>query len=151
MRRIREIIGLPVLNIKTEVQIGHVNDVIFDDKESKIIGIILDKDALLTKNFAGLTRGNLVEIGKEAIIADCSNYEGLCGTAWSEKEGGKVYNFDGTIKGCIVDVFVDETMQEILGYEISDGLFADLLNGREAILEENILVEGKDVIVIEGG
>jgi uncharacterized protein YrrD len=54
------------------------------------------------------------------------------------------------MKGTIGDIFVDNTVQTIVGYEISDGLFADLYKGRSAVLENNILAECQDVVIIEG-
>ncbi|ADY56246.1 PRC-barrel domain protein [Syntrophobotulus glycolicus DSM 8271] len=151
MRRIREIMGTPVLNQKTGAQMGHVKDLIIDDQANRLIGIILETDSLFSGGSPGILRQDLVQINDDFIVADCSGSPELRGNSWLEKSGGTVYNCDGTVKGCIVDVFLDEGWQEILGYELSDGLFADLLNGRQAILEKNILLEGKDVIVIEGG
>lgn len=151
MRRIQEILGLPVLNQKTGAQMGHVKDVIIDNKENRVMGIMLEADSMFGHCIPGIVRQDLLQISKDSIITDCSVSLELSGSSWLEKVGGTVYNFDGTIKGCIVDAFLDESFNEILGYEISDGLFADLLNGRQAISEENILMEGKDVIVIEGG
>jgi uncharacterized protein YrrD len=143
--------GLPVLNKRIGAQMGHVKDVIIDNKENRILGIMLEADSMFGHCIPSIVRQDLLQISKDSILADCSVTLELSGDSWLEKVGSTVYNSDGTIKGCIVDAFLDESCREILGYEISDGLFADLLNGRQAITEENILMEGKDVIVIEGG
>lgn len=105
MRRIREIMGTPVLNQKTGAQMGHVKDLIIDDQANRLIGIILETDSLFSGGSPGILRQDLVQINDDFIVADCSGSPELRGNSWLEKSGGTVYNCDGTVKGCIVDVF----------------------------------------------
>lgn len=151
MRRMRDLIRIPVLDQHTGERLGWVKDLLFDEKDNTVKGIIVEKDALLKSQQEIIAREDVLSFGKESLVVENTPQADLNGTCWSEKVGSKVFNGNGEIKGTVGDVFVDNLVQTVLGYEISDGLFADLLNGREAIFEESILAQSEDLIVIEGG
>lgn len=151
MRRMRDLIRIPVNQSETGERLGWVKDILFDEKNNVVTGIIIEKDSILKPHEKRVVRDDIVSIGKESLSLRKLSKKKVMGVSWSEKVGSKVYNGNGEIKGTVGDVFVDNLVQQVLGYEISDGLFADLFNGREAIFEENILAESQDVIVVEGG
>jgi len=151
MRRMRDLIRIPVIGTDSGERLGWVKDILIDEKHNIVTGIILEKDSLLKPQQKKVSRDDIACFGKESLSCNKLTDKKVTGTYWSEKVGSKVYSGDGEIKGTVGDVFVDNLVQVVLGYEISDGLFADLFNGREAIFEENILAESQDVIVIEGG
>jgi uncharacterized protein YrrD len=151
MRRMRDLIRLPVIGQNTGEKLGWVKDILFDEKASVVTGIIMEKESLLKQQQRKIARADILSFGKESLLIDKITRKKCVGTCWSEKVGTKVFDGDGEIKGTVGDVFVDNLVESVLGYEISDGLLADLLKGREAIFEENILAESRDVIVIEGG
>ncbi|UWG95761.1 PRC-barrel domain-containing protein [Dehalobacter sp. DCM] len=151
MRRMRDIVRLPVVDSNSEERLGWVSDIVYNEKNNRITGVIIEKDTLLTHPAENIVREDIVSIGKDALAVKGLSSKRLSGSCWSQKVGSKVYDSDGDIKGTVGDIYVDNQVQKILGYEISDGLFADLLKGREAVFEENILGEDLDVVVIEGG
>ncbi len=151
MRRMRDLIRLPVVEQDSGQRLGWVKDIVFDEKNNKVTGIILEKESLLKPQQRKVSRADIFSFGKESLLVTKLSKKRCLGTQWSEKVGSKVYNGEGEIKGTVGDIFVDNLVESVVGYEISDGLFADLFKGREAIFEENILAEGQDVIVIEGG
>jgi len=151
MRRMRDLIRLPVIEQSTGERQGWLKDLLFDEKSNKVTGIVLEKDALLKPHLKKVARADILSFGKDSVLVDKLSKKRCTGTAWSEKVGSKVFSGEGEIKGTVGDVFVDNIVENVMGYEISDGLFADLFNGRETIFEENILAESQDVIVIEGG
>lgn len=151
MRRMREIIGLPVYKQQTGERLGWIKDILFDDKSNTVTGIILEKDSLLDSETLQIARDYILSCPKDCFFIDYYEPGQLPGTSWLKKIGSQVYDREGEAKGTVGDVFVDNKVQTVLGYEISDGLFADLLNGREAVFEENIIAESQDVIVVEGG
>lgn len=151
MRRMRDLIRIPVINQNSGERLGWVKDILFDEKDNIVTGVILEKDSLLKPQQVKVLRDDIVSFGKESLSVEKLTKRKVTGTCWSKKVGSKVFSGDGEIKGTVGDVFVDNLVKIVLGYEISDGLFADLFNGREAIFEENILAESQDVIVIEGG
>ncbi|RNC29321.1 MAG: hypothetical protein AWM53_00674 [Candidatus Dichloromethanomonas elyunquensis] len=151
MRRMRDLVRLPVVSQNSGKKLGWVKDILFNEKNNRVTGIVLEKDSLLKCQLRNVARSDILSFGKESLLTDKLSRTKCSGTGWSEKVGSKVYNGDGDIKGTVGDIFVDNLVENVLGYEISDGLISDLFKGREAVFEENILAESQDVIVIEGG
>lgn len=151
MRRMRDLIRIPVTDQDSGERFGWVKDILFDEKNNVVTGIIVEKDSFLKPQQEIISRDSVISFGKESLALAKLIGDQVAGTCWSQKVGSKVYSGEGEIKGTIGDVYVDNTVLKVLGYEISDGLFSDLYNGREAVFEENILAESEDVIVIEGG
>jgi uncharacterized protein YrrD len=151
MRRMRDLIKIPVIDQNSEQRLGWVKDILFDEKGNIVTGIIMEKESLFKSRQEIISREDILFFGKESLSVTKQSRKKVQGTCWSKKIGNKVITGNGEIRGTIGDVFVDNLVHMVLGYELSDGLFADLLNGREAIFEENILAEDQNVIVVEGG
>jgi uncharacterized protein YrrD len=151
MRRMRDLLRIPVLDLNNEQRLGWVKDILYDEKKNTVTGLLIEKDSFLKSQQEKIARGDIISFGKEAVSVEKLTKKRVRGTPLSKKIGTEVYSDDGEIKGTVGDIFVDNSVQNVLGYEISDGIFADLFKGREAVLEENILAESQDVIVIEGG
>ena len=148
MRRAREIVGLPVLNLKTGEQIGWVQDVVFDERRRKVTGMLLEGGHIF-QSTKGIPREVIVAVGKDALTVSEEVVQDIPGTRWTQKVGNQVFTQSGEAKGTIEDVFLDDSAQNIVGFEVSDGLFADLMQGRGTILEENVMVDGKDVLIVD--
>jgi uncharacterized protein YrrD len=148
MRRTREIVGLPVLSLKCGDQIGWVKDVVFDGQSRKISGVLLE-GAHIFHSSKGIPREVVAAVGKDALTVSDHVVQNLLGIKWSEKVGNQVFTQGGEAKGTIEDVFLDDSAENIVGFEISDGLFSDLIDGRGTILQENVMVDGKDVLIVE--
>ncbi|KTE89747.1 PRC-barrel domain-containing protein [Desulfitobacterium hafniense] len=148
MRRTREIVGLPVLCLKNGNQVGWVKDVVFDESSRKISGILLES-AHIFHSEKGLPREVVAVVGKDALTVRDHVVQRLQGVKWSQKVGNQVFTQGGEAKGTIEDVFLDDSAENIVGFEVSDGLFSDLLDGRGAILQADVMVDGKDVLIVE--
>lgn len=151
MRRMRDLIKLPVKKPDLEEQLGFVKDILFDEENNRLTGFIIEKDFMLKSQQVTVARENIRSVGKDFLLVLDLIPRDIQGTSWSRKVGTKVFDGDGELKGRVADVFVDNLAEIVVGYEITDGLLADLVNGRDMILEKNILAESQDVIVIEGG
>lgn len=148
MRCIRDIIGLPILNIKNGDQVGWVKDVVFNQDKDLVTGFILEGGHFFNAN-KGIPRHAIISVGKNALTVSNISFEEILGLKWSQKIGNKVYTKGGDVKGTIEDVFLDDKAENIVGFEISDGLFADLMEGREAIFKEHIMVDVKDILIVD--
>jgi uncharacterized protein YrrD len=148
MRRIREIVGLPVLDLKSGDSIGWVQDVVLDDNKDEVVGILLEGGHFF-QSTKGIPRQAIAAVGKDAITVREKMVEELTGTRWSDKIGNEVYTQGGDARGRIEDVFLDDSVQKLVGFEISDGLFADLFHGRGMILQPHVLVDGKDILIVD--
>jgi len=148
MRRSREIVGLPVLCLKTGNQIGWVKDVVFDEDSRKLSGVLLESSHLFHSD-KGIPREAIVAVGKDALTVRDQVVQKIQGVKWSHKVGNQVFTQKGEAKGTIEDVFLDDAAENIVGFEVSDGLFSDLLDGRGTIFHDNVMVDGKDVLIVE--
>lgn len=148
MRRAQEIIGLPVLDLQSGKAIGWVQDLILDSDKEEMAGILLEGGHLFHST-KGIPRRSVQTVGKDALTVCGKNLEELRGTRWSEKRGNEVYTQSGDARGSIEDVFLDDAAEKIVGFEISDGFFADLLHGRGMVLTPRVRVDGKDVLIVD--
>ncbi len=148
MRRTREIVGLPVLDIKTGEQVGWVQDIAFDTELDRVSGVLLEGGHFF-HSMKGIPRPAVAFIGKDALTVNTVQLEEVQGTLWSQKIGNQVYTEDGEARGKIEDVFLDDSGERIVGYEVSDGFLADLFQGRGTILQQHVIVDGEDVLVVD--
>ena len=152
MRRAAEILGLPVIEEKSGEIIGEVHDVIFIPTSSRIKGLIVEKG-----NKYLLQSHNINEIGEDAVIIKKGNvlqdYEKMPGIGVKEGEnslrGEKVITSSGREVGTVEDLVIDEETGEIIGYELSEGLIQDLLEGRNILEFSEELNYGKDALIIK--
>lgn len=148
MRRTREIVGLPVLDIQSGDQIGWVQDMVFNDGEDKVVGVLLEGGHFF-QSTKGIPRQAIAAVGKDALTVHQKTVEDLNGTRWSDKVGNEVYTQGGDARGTIEDVFLDDSVEKMVGFEVSDGLFADLFHGRGTILQNHVMVDGKDILIVD--
>ncbi|MDR3598991.1 MAG: PRC-barrel domain-containing protein [Desulfosporosinus sp.] len=148
MRRTREIIGLPILDLKSGDSIGWVQDLVFDNEKDEVVGILLEGGHFFQSS-KGIPKQAIVAVGKDALTVREKIIADLQGTRWSDKVGNEVYTQAGEARGEIEDVFLDDSVEKIVGFEVSDGLFADLLYGRGMILKPHVMINGKDILIVD--
>lgn len=148
MRRSRDIVGLPVLDLKSGNSIGWVRDLVLDNEKDEVVGVLLEGGHFF-RSAKGIPRKAISTVGKDALTVEEKTVEELKGIRWSEKVGNKVYTQGGDARGTIEDVFLDDSMEKLVGFEVSDGLFADLLNGRGTILKPHVMIDGKDILIVD--
>jgi len=56
---------------------------------------------------------------------------------------------EGQKLGLLEDVYFTEELGTIIGYEVTDGFFADITEGKKVVKTEKPLTIGEDVIVVE--
>ncbi|MEA4900427.1 PRC-barrel domain-containing protein [Desulfitobacterium sp.] len=148
MRRARDLIGLPVLDLKSGNAIGWIQDVVFDSTAQRVSGLLLENGHIF-RTGKGLPRSMVAAVGKDALTVKDNVVQDIKGIKWTEKVGNQIFTQGGEAKGTIQDVFLDDSAESIVGFEVSDGLFSDLIQGRGAILQENVMIDGKDVLIVE--
>ena len=148
MRRTREIVGLPVLDLSSGDSIGWVQDLVLDNDKDEVVGILLEGGHFF-QSAKGIPRKDIITFGKDALTVKRKLVEELKGTRWSDKVGNEVYTQGGEARGTIEDVFLDDSVEKMVGFEVSDGLFADLLHGRGTILRPRVMIDGKDILIVD--
>lgn len=156
MERYSEIVGLPVICADNGKKVGIIHDVIFCPKTREVRGFLLErKGCEISKKVVRLK--DVVNLGRDAlIINDCSCISKVLSRKGSpelmdkaEVRGLRIYTRSGEDLGVVKDVLFDYKTGTIEGFEISDGLLHDLVQGRNILplfgkvefSEESILVD----------
>ena len=150
----RELISLPLITLNNRKQIGEIKDLIYNPLENKVAGYIVESGGWL-RDSRVLLHSDIIRREDEGIfVADESVIKGIKSVNILKKmveekrdiRGLRVECEDGRYLGVIQDLVLDETTGEITGYEISDGVIQDLLNGRVTIPNAGISI-GPDCII----
>lgn len=145
----RKILSLPVVTQKDKKAIGEVKDIIYDPEKNQIVGYLVDIGGWLREG-KGFLHADLLKreedglvIKDESIIKKISKMDNVREAIDKDIRGLRVELEDGRCIGVIQDLLVDEQTGKITGYEISDGVIQDLLDGRSTISNEglNILAD----------
>ena len=133
MERARRLIGLPLLTPAGQ-RLGEISDVLLDISAREIVGL-----AITTGNFVRqkryVHRANIMELsGRGAIVTDQQALQeeqpaglGLHGTETAL--GRTVVTTGGDGLGSVRDILIQEDKMQVWGFEISDGLMRDLVDG----------------------
>lgn len=154
--KIKDMIGLPVIEIEHGKKIGSVKDIFFNNKWV-LQGILLD-----TRHWFSSPRivpwDELVSAGPDAVMIPSSdNVYTLQEDASRMRlaaDGGSliglpVMTTNGRNLGKVDDVYLEENMgKQIKGFELTDGLFTDLQEGRKKIPCYENITFGEDAIIV---
>lgn len=152
----REIISLPVIDRSIGREIGEVKSIVYDAQERKLKALIIEDGGWLWgKNLIHLK--DVESIGHDAVIvssldvivrtsdnneADRICHEGSC------LIGYNVITNSGNDFGVIEDIVVESTTGSIVGLEISNGLLADLIEGRTTIKYPTDTIYGEEALIV---
>lgn len=155
MLKSQEVVGLTVVDAKTEKRVGQVCDLIFDDTP-RLEALLLEEDGWLRrKRFAPL---EAIVIGTDLVLL--KDNEQL--QPYDEKDhtrisvctgerclkGRSLKRLDGSELGRVENVYFAKEMGTIIGYELTDGLISDLMDGRRFFRTSQPLYWGKDVLIV---
>lgn len=155
----REILSLPVVSLDDRKEIGEVKDIIYNPVESKILGYLVDSGGWFTEA-KGFPHSELIKmeedclvIRNESVIKKISLIREIKNAIDGKVDirGFKVECEDGRCIGVIQDLLLDENSWQITGYEISDGVIQDLLDGRSSISNQGISILPDKVVTSEMG
>ncbi len=160
LHRYSEVLNLPVLCADSGEKAGIVKDIIFSPAGKEVKALLLEQRGLSLKKQVVLL-SKLLSLGNDAAIVDGSScISKMDKTAYSEAfrdEGSllglKVYSKEGGELGVVKDVIFDYRTGKIEGFEISDGLFQDVMSGRKLLplfgkveLGEEFAVVGRESV-----
>ncbi|WP_408954800.1 PRC-barrel domain-containing protein [Natroniella sp. ANB-PHB2] len=153
MRRGQELIGLPIVELEEGELVGKVVDILFSPQQKQLLGVAVENKKVWKKARL-IPQQKLYILGKDIIIID--NKRNLNQVEKSVESlnygasvmGKEVITEQGEVLGVVEDVIVDQK-QNLLGYELTDGLIQDILTGRKVILFDKIeLAYGQDIIIV---
>lgn len=155
MLKSQEVVGLTVVDAKTEKRIGQVCDLIFDDTP-RLEALLIEEDGWFRRKrlapIEAIVIGtDLVRLkdNKQLQPYDEKNHTwtSVC-TGERSLKGRSLTLLDGSELGRIENVYFAKEMGTIIGYELTDGLISDLMDGRRFFRTSRPLYWGKDVLIV---
>lgn len=157
MQRMRDIVGLPVIETETGKQISQIEDIVLNIDEAKIYGIITNSAKDLSSE-QGISFMNILSLGRDAVmvrnhsvIQEATAFLEMTAIYYIKELFEKeIVTEEGLRLGILVDVFFDTSTGEMKSYQISDSIISDLLYGRKKMPIPKIQVIGKDKVIVPG-
>lgn len=152
----REILSLPVITENNKKQIGEIKDIIYDPSQNKIIGYLLDTGSWL-RDGRGFLHENLLKIENECMVIEnelvvksIDEIPELKEAIDQKKDirGLRVEMTNGKNIGVIQDIVIADNSPIITGYEVSDGVIQDLLEGRITIPNSGVEIKEDNIVTI---
>ncbi len=154
MRRGREIIGLPAINLATGKEVGIVVDLICDPQAHRLTHLLLEGSGVKPKQKL-VSFQEVAAVGHDAVILnsgrDSDDLPPENGFRVKERAGFLVITPEGNNLGTFEDVVVEVSGGELLGYEISAGIVDDLLSGRRVVEPFRVLNWGEEAVIVDSG
>jgi len=159
MIQIQQVLGLPVL-LQSGRCVGRVKDIRFDEFWS-LSGVVLDHRVWLRKAYKVVDWDDVVSCGPDALfihdradirVVDKKRLLRTYHTGVIQLKDMPVYTKEGLRLGDITDVYFKETAgRQIVGYELTDGFIADVMEGRKKLFlpeqPESVTIGENAVIV----
>lgn len=154
MRKIQDVLGLPVLDLGSGKKIGTIKDVYFN-QEGELRGFAVDSHGILSRT-GYLYYKDITAIGDDAVTIGNERFlQPIPSNQFYSFNFGKkpykelpVVTTNGHELGYIKDVYFMEEMGKIIGYEISDGFLTDITEGRRTIKSPQSMIIGEDAIIV---
>jgi uncharacterized protein YrrD len=154
VRRAVDLLGTKVVELGSGAVVGKIEDLLFD-RSGQLQGFLLDKKYWFAK-------APFLPISNTLIGEDIVTYKGQpelhagdVSDEWVHLvkgdphfKGIPVVTSKGKQLGLLEDVYFQEELGTIIGYELSDGFFSDLMEGRRMIPSPGKLLIGKDAFII---
>jgi uncharacterized protein YrrD len=159
LRRSQDIIGLPIIHVNTGKKLGVVRDLLFDQNQ-QAQGLLVEEKGWM-KRGKYLPAHAIHSLGEDAVIINrVEDIQPLDShteqwvrlvTGPSRLKGRTVLMADGSQLGLVEEVYLDPHLGTLWGYELSEGFFNDLMEGRKVIRPQTPLTWGKDVLIADEG
>ena len=157
MRKAKNLIGLKAISQNEGKELGKVHDLLFSHDSRQLLGLLMDERGLFGLSDAtAIPFGEVREIGTHAVMVPDANAKIKVHSTPAIAEAydneltltSKQLTTDkGETLGKISDLYLDE-MGNVVGYEVSGGLFSDAFNGKRYLDAPREITVGKDVILM---
>lgn len=149
-------LGLPVICARDGIKIGTLKDVAFNRESRGVIAFLLEKGSHNVKGNVILLR-DVLSLGNDALIIDSPDclldywkFKKTCEIQEKvQLRGFKIYTQEGKDIGIVQDIFFDYKTGKVEAVQVSDGLFQDLMRGRNILPFFGRIKIGRDNILVE--
>ncbi|WP_281888944.1 PRC-barrel domain-containing protein [Paenibacillus sp. YYML68] len=156
MKRIRDVIGLPVMNVQSGKQIGEIKDIVVD--ESWHVQSFVLTTGHWFQEATCIRADDALSLGEDALtvdrddcvqpLAECKGWKLLVGGSHHVK-GMPMMTVNGQQLGCVEDVYLDGDMgKQVIGYELTEGFISDLREGRKWLPMPEYVKIGEDALIV---
>lgn len=156
MRTFSVLKGLSVISLHGGEEIGKVIDLLINKTE--IVGLIIDINGWFNHHLY-VPLEKIYAVGQDAIIVEDKKklaiYNKKQFPFYSLHNGSKnifgkmLMSTEGEKLGLLEDVYFNEALGNIVGYEVTDGFIADFKEGKQVLKTTAPLTVGEDVLVID--
>lgn len=156
LEKYSEVIGLPVICAENGKMAGIIKDIIFCPKTKEVKAFLLEKRGHELGKKAVLLK-DVLSVGRDAVVVNdytCLNSlkKLIRNNELKDKgeiKGLKVYTKSGEDLGIVKDVLFDYKKGLIEGVEISDGLFQDIVQGRNLLPLFGKVEFGEESVIVD--
>ena len=152
MRNALDVIGLPVILLDSGKQIGKVKDILFAT-DGSLQGLQVETAHFLRRR-KYIPLKAISAIGRDAVtvseplMEDFVAADGMAMLQGQRKmKGMPILTTNGDHLGTIVDVYFQEELGTIIGYELTDGFLSDVTEGRKW-LRPTRMIYGEDAYIV---
>jgi uncharacterized protein YrrD len=156
MRKAKLVVGQDVYSLADGARVETVKDVLVDETEDVVVGLLIDAGGLLTTSKV-VPMGAVTSFGPSAVMIGSSSSivsaEADPGISQMLTRGGslighRVLSEDGTHLGSIADLYFDEATARVTGYEVSGVAHGEVMGGSLYLPVEEVRVVGSDAVVV---
>lgn len=155
MRTFATLYGQTVYDLETGSELGKIFDLDIDVETSKVNGLVIDKKGWFNQHLL-LPIENVSQFGTDGVIVSSKDVltpfqkksiafvEGK-----SRLKGKPLLTTEGEKLGLVEDVYFMEEMGKIIGYEVTEGLLADIKEGKKIVKTNDPLIIGEDILIVK--
>lgn len=154
MRTFSLLKGQPVFEKSGGTRIGEVSDLCISSS-GNVVGLLVKKGVFFKQSYF-LDIQKVASFGWDGVmIEDNGHLEKLKEspeytlTHQHSLDGMLMLSKSGESLGLLKDVYFQEELGTIVGYEITDGFFSDITEGKQVIQSGKPLAIGKDAIIVD--
>ncbi|MDN3018643.1 PRC-barrel domain-containing protein [Paenibacillus sp. BSR1-1] len=154
MRTFSLLKGQPVFDTKKGTKIGEIHDLCISSN-GKVNGLLVKKGVFFKQSYF-LDIQKVASFGWDGVmIEDADELEKLKEspeytlTHQHSLDGMMMLTKSGESLGMLKDVYFQEEVGTIVGYEITDGFFSEITEGKQVVQSGKPLAIGKDAIIVD--
>jgi len=140
MKTSNDVIGKPVITMDEGIRLGSVEDLLFDENQSRLLGLFV-KPGMLGEPFI-VNFSDIAAFSPDALISrsqtDASDARAAQVYRHAAMQGKRVVTRDGRDLGTVKDLYFDELGGEILGYELAHSAFGSCYPGDTSYLRARV-------------
>lgn len=157
MRTFSSLKDLPIYHKESGKELGRVIDLCFDEN-GIVNGLMMDPKGFLKKHIL-IPLSEIASFGLDGVMVSHEPIDGQTNDKLKKTHflqsghdrviGKPLVTTEGEKLGLVEDVYFKEELGTIVGYEVTDGFFADMAEGRKIYKTVNPLTIGENIIIVD--